>query len=148
MDPKKKIIVLPDHNPYKEFVENKLTSLKAINECVSQYPNAMLFNGFFEAQKKNPTFHWLYQVKQAFQHKKLSLLMGFDSFMGIDKWIKAHELINLLDTLYVASRLDNPDQKAEQNALLKSINPDLKIVFIGEHPHEELSSSKIRENLS
>jgi nicotinate-nucleotide adenylyltransferase len=144
MDPQKKIVVLPDHNPYKEFIDNKLTNIDQIKSFLDNYPNTYIFEGFFDAQKKNPTIHWLYEVKQAFKEKKLSLLMGFDTFMGIDKWIKAHELLNILDTIYVASRLDNPEQKEAQTKVLRSINPDLSIQFLGNHPHEELSSTALR----
>jgi nicotinic acid mononucleotide adenylyltransferase len=148
MDKAKTIIVLPDHNPYKELHENELTDLAAIKKLLSPFANAKLFTGFYDAHKKNPTFHWLYEIKQAFRESRLSLLMGFDTFMGLDKWIQAHELINLLDSIYVASRLDNPEQRSQQVAILKAINPDLIIDFLGTHPHEELSSTKLRENLS
>lgn len=147
MDPNKPIIVIPDHNPFKELVPNqdKLTGLSDIQKKLATFENeTYLFSEFFEQNVKNPTYEWVARLKAKFPHKQLSLLVGFDTFMGMDKWINAKSLLSHLSTIYVASRLDNEELKAKQIQALNAIS-SVHIHFLGRHDFEDLSSSKIRE---
>ncbi len=141
------IIVIPDHNPFKDFVgtTHKKSSVAEIrHELGTIKSKTFLFDEFLLEDKKNPSHVWISQVKEDFPDKDISLLMGFDTYISIDRWINAYDVINKLSTLYVASRLDDEKLKLEQLANLKRINPRLKIKFIGNHEYEELSSSIIR----
>lgn len=143
----KKIIVIPDHNPFKEVIKSteKNTSLIEIKNILKNFQQTTyLFDTFYKLEQKNPTSHWINEIKEAFPKIKLSLLMGFDSFASIDKWIDASILINNLYSLYVASRQDNPQVMNAQIETLKDINPSLHITFLGKHEYEDLSSTKLR----
>lgn len=147
MDSTKSIIIVPDHNPYKELVQStkKHSSLDQIEAKLKEFNNdTFLFAGFFEQDQKNPTHQWIVNLKEKFPNKKLSLLMGFDTFMGLDKWINAQSLLDNLTHIYVASREDDEQLKSKQLQLLNSIS-QINIVFLGHHDYEDLSSSKIRE---
>ena len=144
----KALIVAPDHNPFKELVEKKHCDLSDIkSELESSKREAFIYEGFLNQNKKNPTSVWISELKKAFPDKKLSLLIGFDSFASIDRWTNAQSLLSELFSLYVASRMDDPSIKEEQTQRLKEIAPNLNVQFLGGHPHEEVSSTKIREGL-
>ena len=74
--------------------------------------------------------------------------MGFDSFMSLDKWIEAENIIQSLDCLYVVSRLDNIAAREAQEKVMKEIAPRLKMSFLGHHDYEHLSSTQIRKKES
>lgn len=144
----KVLIVAPDHNPFKELVAKKHCDLSFIEkEILTKREHAFIFDGFLALNKKNPTSAWISELKTEFAHKDLSLLLGFDSFASIDRWTNAEDLLNKLSNLYVASRMDDPSIKEEQVLRLKQIAPNLNIVFLGRHPHEEVSSTKLRQKL-
>lgn len=149
MDKEKLIIVMPDHNPFKDVTkeENRFSSLTDIKKELSIRPkNTYLFEGFIQDPNHNPTHNWLRQVRSNFPKLKLSLLMGFDSFMSIDKWIEAKQIIKDTSCIYVASRLDNKDARQSQYYLLKSMDSNIEVDFIGHHDYEHLSSTAIRKN--
>ncbi len=149
MDKDKLIIVMPDHNPFKDVTkeENRFSSLTDIKKELKIRPeNTYLFEGFIQDANHNPTHNWLRQVKDSFPNLKLSLLMGFDSFMSIDKWIEAKQIIKDTSCIYVASRLDNKEARQSQYYLLKSMDSDIEVDFIGHHDYEHLSSTEIRKN--
>ena len=106
MPKEKLIIVMPDHNPFKDVTNqadrlSSLTDLK--NELNVRPERTFLYGGFIQENIHNPTHNWLQQVKTNYPNNKLSMLMGFDSFMSLDKWIEAEEIITSLDTLYRVS---------------------------------------------
>lgn len=145
----KTLIVLPDHNPYKELVNSDGGSPERIKKIVSKlHPNSLVFDEFFKANKKNPTFFWMEDLSHAIPNKDYSLLVGFDTFTGIDQWIEAKKLLSLLKRIYVASRQDNPSVKETQTKKLKFLAPNLEIKFLGGHPFEDVSSTELRKKLT
>ncbi len=145
------IIVMPDHNPFKDIVgtNQKLTSVEEIQENLRKIEaTTYLFDEYLLKNQKNPSHKWISEVHKNFPHKNISLLMGFDSFISIDRWIKAETILSTVNTLYIASRLDDEKVKKKQIKVLKKVNSDLNVEFIGNHEYEDLSSTKIRENLS
>ena len=146
MDGSKPIIIIPDRNPEKDLSANDNLDLEQLeSKTQSINKSSFLFNEFYLQNKKNPTSHWIEELKEEFPNNEISLLMGYDSFNSLDKWIKAHELINHLSHLYVASRLETNEQREKSKARLNKINPNLKIHFLGHHDFEEISSTQIRE---
>jgi nicotinate-nucleotide adenylyltransferase len=144
------IIVIPDHNPFKDLVNSgdKVSSIDEIQDQLSVIDRtSYLFDEYLVQNQKNPSHKWIAEIRDLFPNKKISLLMGFDTFISIDRWIKADSILNILDTLYIASRLDDENVKKNQINNLNKINPNLSINFIGHHDYEDLSSSKIREDL-
>jgi nicotinate-nucleotide adenylyltransferase len=140
------IVVIPDHNPFKEIVKSndKLTSLTNLKETLSTFENkTYLFSSFFEKNEKNPTSTWVQQIKEQYPKLKISLLMGYDSFISLDKWIDTDKLLNNLENVYVASRMDDTEAKSLQIRALKQI-ADINIVFIGNHDFEHISSTNLR----
>lgn len=147
----KKIVVIPDHSPFKEITSDikKNSSIDDIKKALKEFKHqTFIFDEFFYANKINPTYLWIKDLRKSFPEKKLSLLMGFDSFMSIDRWTNAIELLQNLSTLYVASRMNDDLIKEEQLVTLQNLNPNLKVIFLGPHPFENLSSSTIRKNQS
>jgi nicotinate-nucleotide adenylyltransferase len=140
------IVVVPDHNPFKELVKsnNKLTTLKSLDNKLSTFENhTYIFSKFFEMNEKNPTSVWVQEVRNTYPNLKISLLMGYDSFISLDKWINSSELLNNLENIYVASRMDDSEAKTSQIELLKRISR-VNIIFLGNHDFEHLSSTDIR----
>lgn len=142
------IIVIPDHNPFKDLVysESKASSIEEIQAQLRKIDGiTYLFDEYLVLNQKNPSHKWIAEIKEDFPTKKISLLMGFDTFISIDRWIKAQRILNILDSIYVASRLDDEEVKKKQTQVLTNINPNLKIVFLGHHEFEALSSTEIRK---
>lgn len=140
------VIVIPDHNPYKELIPDKDLNLDQLRAIISSLrTNTFLYEGFYNKNTKNPTTYWIKDLKQKIPTTKLSLLMGFDTFNALEKWIDAKELINNLSFLYIASRLENEEHRQKQIDVIKNINPNIVINFLGKHNYEELSSTKLRE---
>jgi nicotinic acid mononucleotide adenylyltransferase len=145
--PKEKLcFILPDKNPLKEdsIREPVVTSLELIRK-IKFGPNHYFVPTFLIHKEKNPTVTWIEKVKADFPEKKLALLMGFDSIKGILGWVRAPELLNLLSTLYVASRLEEDEEQAAAAAPLIKLAPNLKIQFLGRHEFENLSSTELRK---
>ena len=71
--------------------------------------------------------------------------MGFDSFLDLDTWIQSEELLNLIDSIYVVSRLETESQRTEALEKNARLNPNLEITFLGRHDYEDLSSTEIRK---
>ncbi len=144
------VVVIPDHNPFKNLIDHndKVSSLEDLKEKVSSFKNkSFVFDQFAKANTKNPTHTWFLGLADAFPNKKLSLLMGFDTFITIDRWINADELLQKISTLYVVDRLNDESLKRDQINRLGHYK-NLKVVFLGEHPYEDLSSTSIRKNLN
>ncbi|MCO4753796.1 MAG: hypothetical protein KC478_04910 [Bacteriovoracaceae bacterium] len=149
LPPNKQLIVAPDHNPFKELVDKKHCDVEAITAQIQGTGRqSFIFDGFLDANVKNPTANWIKALKEAFPDKELSLLIGFDSYASIDRWTNAQELLSNLSSLYVASRKDDPTLKEQQLERLRQMSPKLRIDFLGTHPHEELSSTQIRSELN
>lgn len=138
-------LMLPDQNPQKELrdIHAVITVLELSNRAKFK-KNQFLVPTFLLQQKKNPTVEWIEKMKEEFPEKKLSLLMGFDSFSTLNTWIRVEDLLKNLHTIYVVSRLeDEEDQiKAKKEAL--QMRTDLNVVFLGKHDYEHLSSTELR----
>lgn len=139
------IIVIPDNNPQKNLSETR-TSLEEIKQKLSQIDGDLfLFDEFFSLSEKTPTSHWIARLKTDFPQKKHNLLMGHDSFVGLDTWIDYKDLVSNLNAIYVVSRLDDKEQTLQKIKCYKAINPLLEIIELGNHPFEHLSSTKLRK---
>lgn len=142
----KTCFVLPDRNPLKEVREvDPVLSTIELTSKIKFKSNQFLVPTFLLNEKKNPTIEWIEILHKNYPAKKLSLLMGFDSLLNLPTWIRASELLNLLTTLYVASRLEKEDEQQTAATIIKKLNPALNIVFLGHHQHEDLSSTKLRK---
>lgn len=142
----KSVIVIPDHNPFKELRQNdqNFTSLRQINSAIEKInPKFKVFEDFYLKKEKNPTSNWIKELKIVFPNKELSLLMGFDSFISIDRWINAEALLENLSKLYVVDRLNEETILVQQMKRLSKYK-NLEIIFLGKHQYEDLSSSQIR----
>lgn len=138
----KTCFVLPDRNPWKDVrdVDPVLTTIELAGK-VKFKSSQFLVPTFLLDQKKNPTVDWMTDLRRRYPEKKLSLLMGFDSFLNLPTWTRASELLTLLHTVYVASRMETDEEQARAAAAL----PGLKVIFLGHHQHEGVSSTSIRK---
>ena len=140
------IVVVPDHNPFKELVKSsdKLTSMDSLKDKLSTFKNqTYIYSTFYEKNEKNPTSVWIQEIKNEYPSLKISLLMGYDTFISLEKWINSSDLLNNLENIYVASRMDDSEAKTSQIQALKKIS-GVNIIFLGNHDFEHLSSTEIR----
>src|SRR5690606_33869436 len=101
-------LILPDRNPNKELREiHQVLTVLEISNKTKLKNNQFLVPSFLFLKERNPTIDWIERVHHHFPEQKLSLLLGFDSFKSLPTWIRAQDLLNLLDTLYVVSRLED-----------------------------------------
>lgn len=143
----KTCFILPDRNPLKDL--NPLEPVSTILGLVSKIKfgkNHYIAPTFLLDFEKNPTINWIEKLRKDFPSKKLSLLIGFDSLQGILNWTRAADLLPLLDTLYVASRLEDDEERAKASLPVKNLAANLKIEFLGRHEFEGLSSTELRKN--
>jgi nicotinic acid mononucleotide adenylyltransferase len=142
----KTCFVLPDRNPLKEFRDlDPVTTIIELSSRIKFKHNHYLVPTFLLDNKKNPTIEWIERLRKDYPEKKLSLLMGFDSLMNIPHWTRYQDLLKNLDTVYVASRMEQEETREEYAAPLLKLAPLLKIVFLGRHEHEHLSSTELRK---
>ena len=137
--------ILPDRNPLKELkvLEPVSTVLELITK-IKFGKNTFLSPTFLLDFQKNPTVKWIEKLHKEYPNKKLSLLMGFDSFKNLNKWERPEDLYKILDSLYVVSRLEEDDEREEAAKPIRDINSKLNIHFLGGHEFESESSTKIR----
>lgn len=137
--------ILPDRNPLKELkvIEPVSTVLELITK-IKFNKNDFLAPTFLLDFQKNPTVSWIEKLHKEFPNKKLSLLMGFDSFKNLSKWERPEDLYSLLNHLYVVSRLEDEDEREFAAKPIRDINPKLEVTFLGGHEFEGLSSTQLR----
>lgn len=142
----KTCFVIPDRNPWKELrdVDPVLTTIELAGK-IKFKTNQFLVPTFLLDHKKNPTVEWMGRLKKDYPEKKLSLLMGFDSFLNLPTWTRAEELLPLIHRVYVASRLENDEQQSEALEKIRKTCPTLDVIFLGHHQHENLSSTNLRK---
>lgn len=142
----KTCFVLPDRNPWKEVrdVDPVLSTIELAGK-IKFKAHQFLVPTFLLDDRKNPTVEWIEGLHKAYPKKKLSLLMGFDSFLNLPEWTRAEELLPLLHTIYVASRLETEDDQKQALEKVKKLHPSLNITYLGRHPHEGASSTKLRK---
>ncbi len=143
---KESLVILPDNNPLKEESTNQLwANFKKILYVQKSYPEMTIYTGFWADKQRNPTANWLIPLKEKYK-KNIGLLLGHDSFVGLEKWQQYEKLISCLDEVQIVSREDDPRAMAQKKEQYLSINKDLSLIELGHHPFEALSSSKIRQN--
>lgn len=141
----KTCFVLPDRNPWKDVQEvDPVLSTIELAGKIKFKAHQFLVPTFLLDQKKNPTVEWIGTLKKAYPQKKLSLLVGFDSLVNLPTWTRAIELLPMLDTIYVASRLEKDEAQKSAEEVVKKMNAEIKVVFLGHHAHEAQSSTKLR----
>lgn len=137
-------IILPDRNPFKEHREVDLVATYLELNSHIDHTIHHINPEFILKTQKNPTNTWIQLTRQRFPQAQISLLMGMDSLMSIEKWFEAEKLLSTLNRLYVASRMESMEEQNQQKEKLKRFK-NLEIHFLGHHPHEALSSTKLRE---
>lgn len=144
----KTCFILPDINPHKKERDFELVSTVIEISSRARFNNHQFLVPTFLIQKtKNPTVDWIERLKRDFPLQKLSLLIGFDSFSQITHWTRAEDLLPLLSTLYVVSRMETENDREKAISKVATLTPSLHIELLGRHGHEELSSTEIRKRL-
>lgn len=140
------VIVMPDNNPQKGELTHR-TLPDVIAQTISEIgANIYLYPDFYYSDHKTPTAYWLNEVKTCLPEKHHCLLLGHDSFVGLDSWIEYQSIINELYAIYVVSRLDDQHLRDLKKEKYLQINPKLEVVYLGNHPYEHLSSSQLRSS--
>ena len=139
----KNVIIVPDFNPWKdnEIVEkNYWNEFKTLADNLKDTPFP-LYSGFWGAESKNPTYTWLPLTKVS----KRYLVMGADTYMDLLCWKNPIEILTSLKGIRVLGRKIHEDKILKQKKALLEVNPKLDIQIEIINPHEELSSSKMRQ---
>ncbi len=141
--PHPNIIVMPDLNPWKSFVQREHPFFDFLH-LVQHFKGSpwSFYPGFLARTEANPSINWLSQVKAPDKY----LLMGDDTFLDLHRWTRGDEVLKLLKGIYIAPRLVSDKDKTQQKEVLLKMNPNLEIHFLNHHDFEDLSSSKIRNN--
>lgn len=138
-------LILPDRNPYKDLRElNPVSTILEISTKARFKKYQFLVPTFLLEDKKNPTVDWVEKLKEEFPTQKISLLMGFDSFSEIKTWTRSPDLLPLLHTVYVVSRLEEDSERHLALDEAHALAPDLNVIFLGKHDFENVSSTEIR----
>lgn len=139
-------LVIPDRNPQKELRKTTpVCDVLQVSTLAKFKKHQFLVPTFVMEPKKNPTVEWIEKLHDEFPTLKLSLLMGFDSFANLKTWVRPDDLLSILDTVYVVSRLEDDEDRAL--ALDEAKARGLKnVVFLGKHPYEDVSSTEIRNH--
>lgn len=137
--------VLPDRSPFKAIITNDPTvTILELSSRIKFGKRQYLVPTFLLDQIKNPTVEWIERLRREHPEKKLSLLVGFDSFLALPTWTRSEDLLRAVSVIYVVSRMENEQLREKVKAGLLKISPDLQVVFLGRHEHEGLSSTKLR----
>lgn len=140
-------LIAPDRNPHKELrILDAVTTILEVSTHGKFKKNHFLVPTFLLEHKKNPTINWVLRLKENLPDHKVSLLMGFDSFSNLKTWTRADELLPLIDTIYVASRLEDDEDRRLALDEAHALGPSLNVVFLGKHGYENISSTEIRIN--
>ncbi len=141
--PEKNILIVPDCNPFKNnerSSEDVYNEFMALAEKLKDTPYS-LYPGFLGLSRPNPTSSWLPLV----EINEKNFLMGDDSYMSLLNWKNPEILLKSLTKLYIVPRNFHSSEYSHQEKLLKSINPNLEFYYLGEHPYQFISSTKMRK---
>lgn len=146
LPPDKLCFILPDHNPQKDLkVFEPVSNIIGLITKIKFGKNHFCAPSFLLSFQKNPTIDWITKLKKQNPERKLSLLIGFDSFKTFSTWKSYETLAQNLYTLYVVSRLEDESEQLEVKNNLLKVAPKLNIEFLGHHFFENLSSTEIRK---
>lgn len=138
-------LIMPDRNPEKEFRDLSVVStILEISTKARLKKYQFLVPTFLLQNKKNPTVEWVERIKEEFPTYKVSLLMGFDSFSKLKTWIRSDDLMPLIHTLYVVSRLEDDEDRRLALDEVHARGFNVNVVFLGKHDFEMLSSTELR----
>lgn len=136
----KKIVIVPDRNPWKETALNS-DLCQAIDDLakIVSANNHAVYPGFFAAEKSNPTIDWFSKVLG-----KKSLLIGADNLISFPKWKDYKKLLGLAHKIYVAPRLGSEGEEFDQ-VVKHCVQLGGNIVVLNRHDYEHLSSTDLRK---
>jgi len=142
------VIVCPDRNPHKPLKshDDVTTFFLNIREKAlrARSKSLWVYAGFLLKNEPNPTIRWILWLKRHRPDIRPYLLIGHDSLEKIETWTDAKDLVKLLSGLLVVSRMEDDTEHAKASAWALEQNSNLKIRFLGHHPHEHLSSTQMR----
>lgn len=144
--PEKNILIIPDRNPLKDLnlnADRVYTNFLELAELLKDTKYS-LYPGFLGLKAHNATSSWLPKVKI----NEKNFLMGDDSFMNLLNWTAPEELLSALTKIYVVPRNFKSTDYLSQEKKLKTINPNLTIIYLNDHQYRDKSSSEIRQKKS
>lgn len=138
-------LILPDRNPQKELRDlSPVGTLLEISTKARFKKCQFLVPTFLMIKEKNPTVTWVERLKEEMPSLKISLLMGFDSFSTLKSWVRSADLLSKIHTLYVVSRLEDDDERAQALDEAHALSSELNVIFLGRHDYEAISSTELR----
>lgn len=141
----KTCFILPDISPHKEIRQvEPVANILELSSRARFSKNQFLVPTFLLNITINPTVNWMERLKRCFPSQNLSLLLGFDSFANLTNWTRASDLLPLLHSIYVASRLEDEEHHELEVLKVRKLAPKIEIVFLGRHEFEAISSTDLR----
>lgn len=139
------LIVCPDRNPHKiSRVGDGLKHYLVLEKIIPRKPSLYIYPGFLLKDDPNPTVTWVLRVKRNRPDIRIHLLMGHDSFLSLETWTQATELMKLISGLHVVSRLEEDSSHEESVKWVLAQNDKIEIKFLGHHAFEGLASRNLR----
>lgn len=137
------IIIVPDRNPWKENQEQKCF-FKSLKEILLRFENTpySVFPGFYGKESSNPTVSWIGKTLI----KKRGLLMGDDNFCQIFKWQNSQDLLAMLSKIEVLNRNHTLEEVTKIESEILKNHSTISIDLLGDHPHMDLSSTRLRNS--
>ena len=137
------LIVVPDANPFKDDYAHRC-SWKHYRDLQDYFGTACaaVYPGFCGMERPNPTHDWI----KAVTAEKRGLLMGDDSLHSLPRWYRAADLVRFVNHLYVVPRHKSSDELNQDFHWVRSINPELDLRALADHPHRDKSSTALREH--
>jgi nicotinic acid mononucleotide adenylyltransferase len=142
----KTCFVVPDINPFKGSRHLELVPVVLeLNNKIKFGANQHLVPTFILDEAKNPTVEWIEKLAREHANIQLSLLLGFDNFISITRWIRSKDLLSKLFKLYVVSRMETDTDHEIGLEKIRKLAPMIEVEFLGHHPYEGFSSTALRK---
>ncbi len=144
------LFICPDRNPHKAL-KTQVDVVDFLVKLQTQLAPGLsaqqiFYPGFLLKTEPNPTVSWVLRLKSQRPDLRVGLLLGYDSFRQLATWTKASELVKLLSSVYVVSRLEDHREHEQDLVFIHAHHPGLTVNFLGRHPHEAVSSSGLRSS--
>lgn len=134
------LVVVPDSNPFKQGTQARCYWRLYRHLRASLEEGQAVFPGYCGMELPNPSLDWLPHVRA----KSVGLLLGEDSLVDLPTWTEASTLIKAIQHLFVVPRRSQKQAVHACLGWLASINPQLRMVKLADHPWRDLSSAQLR----
>ena len=142
--PTENVIIIPDFNPWKKETSHFSTPCRweSFKNLALMYKNKgySFFPGFWGRTTPNPTSSWIATLN----YKKVSLVMGDDNFMAIEKWNNLEIILDTVHRIYIVPRNYTKKEINQKKNELSQIFQKNIFKVMSTHNYQDISSTYIR----